>query len=128
LIPVFLTIAVGSVYRFGTEKSSGALELLVYGPADGTSYFIASYLKDLILAFAAILLTFAFMTLTASLYNYVAGSQLLRAALVVLFLSLAVFAYGVLDLATDLLPFGAILYPNQMNIHWGAFFAYGPRL
>jgi hypothetical protein len=35
---------------------------------------------------------------------------------------------GLMDLTTDLLTGGYLLYPNQLNMHWGLFIAYGPRL
>ena len=94
--PVFLFIAVSSVFKFGLERSAGAIELIVYGPADGTSYFVASYVKDLFLAILAIIVLLAFTVLTAAIYNYVVGPQLIRAALVAFFLALALLAYGVL--------------------------------
>ena len=96
IAPVFLYISVSSVFKFGLEKNAGAVEMLAYGPADGTSYFIASYVKDLFLALLAILFMLAFMVLAAAMYNFVAGPQLFLAALVAFFLSLALFAYGVL--------------------------------
>ena len=47
-LPVLLFLAASSVYRFGLERKVGAVELLAYGPADGTSYFLAFLVKDLL--------------------------------------------------------------------------------
>ncbi len=94
-LPVFLYIAVSSVFKFGLEKNAGAVELIAYGPADGTSYLIASYVKDLLLVLLSSLVILAFMVAAAALYNYVAGPELFLTALVAFFLSLALFAYGV---------------------------------
>ena len=85
-----------SVFKFGLEKNAGAVELVAYGPADGTSYLIASYVKDLFLVLLAIIVIVAFMVAAAAVYNYVAGPELFLTALVAFFLSLALFAYGVL--------------------------------
>jgi hypothetical protein len=93
-IPVFLYIAVSSVFKFGLEKNAGAVELVAYGPADGTSYLIASSIKDLLLTFVAIVVQLVFLVVAAGLYNYVAGPGLFVAALVAFFLSLALSAYG----------------------------------
>jgi len=92
--PVFLYIAVSSVFKFGLEKNAGAVELVAYGPADGTSYLIASYVKDLLLSLFSILVLLAFMVAAAALYNYLAGPELFVAAVVAFFLSLALLAYG----------------------------------
>jgi hypothetical protein len=85
---------VSSVFKFGLEKNVGAVELVAYGPADGTSYLIASSIKDLLLTLAAIVVQLAFLAAAAALYNYVAGPGLFAAALVAFFLSLALSAYG----------------------------------
>jgi hypothetical protein len=82
--PVFVFLAISSVFRFGIEKSAGAIALLTYGPADRTSYALASFLKDVVFAAAALLA------------NLELG-PLLAASLPVLFcLSLAIFAYSTL--------------------------------
>jgi hypothetical protein len=96
-VPVFLYIAVSSVFKFGLEKNAGAVELVAYGPADGTSYLLASSLKDLLLSLVAIVVLLAFLLVAAALYHYVAGSALFVAALVAFFLSMALFAYGSLS-------------------------------
>jgi hypothetical protein len=97
-LPSFLYIAVSSVFKFGLEKNAGAVELIAYGPADGTSYLIASYVKDLFLAFLAIIVILAFMVGASAIYNYIAGPELFLTALLSFFLCLALFAYGVLAL------------------------------
>ena len=93
-VPPFLYIVVSSVFKFGLEKNAGAVELVAYGPADGTSYLLASWVKDLLLTFAAIIAILAFLLVAAALYNYVAGPGLFVAALVAFFLSVALAAYG----------------------------------
>ena len=93
-VPIFLYVAVSSVFKFGLEKSAGAVELVAYGPADGTSYLIASAIKDLLLNLIAIIVLVAFLVVAAALYSYVAGPELFVAALVGFFLSLALSAYG----------------------------------
>jgi hypothetical protein len=93
-VPVFLYIAVSSVFKFGLEKNAGAVELVAYGPADGTSYLIASSIKDLLLTFISIIVVLAFLAGAAALYDYVAGPELLVAAFVAFFLFAALSAYG----------------------------------
>jgi hypothetical protein len=83
------------VFKFGLERNAGAVELVAYGPADGTAYLIATYVKDLFLVLLAIIVILAFMAVGAVVYNYVAGPELFLTALVAFFLSLALFAYGV---------------------------------
>ena len=93
-VPVFLYITVSSVFKFGLEKNAGAVELVAYGPADGTAYLVACSIKDLLLTLAAIVVELLFLLVAAALYNYVAGPGLFVAALVAFFLSLALSAYG----------------------------------
>ena len=63
--PVFLFLSISSVFRFGQEKNAGALELLAYGPADGTSYIVASFLKDIAFTAASLALIVAFLGMAA---------------------------------------------------------------
>lgn len=95
-LPVFLFLAIASVFRFGQEKNAGAVELLAYGPADGTSYIIASFLKDIAFTAAALVLIAGFLWAGAALGNMVLGPLFLASLPVLFVLSLAVFAYGIL--------------------------------
>lgn len=95
-LPVLLYMAMTSVYRFGTEKSSGAIELLCYGPSDGTSYFVASLIKDAALT-VVVLLAFLVFFVVAGLTDNLAITAPFLVSLIVLFVaSLAIYAYGVL--------------------------------
>jgi len=94
--PVFLVLATGSVFRFGLEKNAGAIELIVYGPADGTAFFIGSFVKDAVLCAGALgLLTLYFLVIAAA-QNLVVGPMFFAALPVVFLLALAIFAFGIL--------------------------------
>jgi ABC-type multidrug transport system permease subunit len=94
--PVFLVLSIGSVFRFGLEKNAGAIELIVYGPADGAAYFLGSFIKDAVLLACALgLLTLYFLVL-AGAQNLVVGPMFLAAVPVVFFLALAISAFGIL--------------------------------
>jgi len=93
-LPVFLYLAVSSVFKFGLERNAGAVELVVYGPADGTSYLIACYLKDLFLSLLALVVILGFTLAAAGIFNDFAGPALFLTAVVAFFLSLALLAYG----------------------------------
>jgi len=95
-LPVFLFLSISSVFRFGQEKTAGAVELLAYGPADGTSYIVASFLKDVAFTAASLALIAAFLGTAAALGNLVLGPLFLASLPVLLALALAVFAYGIL--------------------------------
>ncbi len=94
--PVFMYLALSSAFRFGLEKNVGAVELLVYGPADGTSYFLATFIKDALLTLLALVTLLAFFAIAAALNNLVLGPAFLASLAVVFFGSLAFFAYGIL--------------------------------
>jgi hypothetical protein len=95
-LPVFLFLAISSVFRFGQERSTGAIELLLYGPVDGTSYIIASFLKDAAFAAGTVLVIAAFFWLSATMENLELGPLFLASLPVLFALSLAVFAYGII--------------------------------
>jgi hypothetical protein len=95
-LPVFLFLAISSVFRFGVERSTGAVELLAYGPADGTSCFLASFLRDVGFAAASLAVIALLLALMATVGNLSVGPLFLRTLGVVFCLSVVVFAYGVL--------------------------------
>ncbi len=95
-LPVFLFLSIGSVFRFGQEKAAGAIELLTYGPADGTAYFAASFLKDIVFSALALVAIAVFLAVMAAADNLALGPLYLTALPVLFFLTLTVFAWGVL--------------------------------
>jgi len=96
VFPLFLYLTITSVFKFGMEKKSGVVELLSYGPVDGTTYFIASLVKDLIMAFVSIAIVMIFLLITAVLNNLVVGSTAFLSLILIFFLTPVVFAYGIL--------------------------------
>ncbi len=95
-IPVLLYLAIGSVFRIGLERKIGAMEMIAYGPADGTSSILAAFSKDVVLSVLYLVVLIAFFGLTAALYNLVLGPAFLTAVVAIPFLAFALFAYGVL--------------------------------
>ena len=95
-LPVFLFLAISSVFRFGQEKSAGAVELLTYGPADGTAYLLASFIKDAGFTVLSLILITLFLWAAAALGNLVLGPLFLALLPVLLCVSLAIFSYGIL--------------------------------
>jgi ABC-type multidrug transport system permease subunit len=95
-LPVILFLAASSVYRFGLERRVGAVELLAYGPADGTSYFLASLIKDVALTLLYLVVLLAFAAVCAVLFNLVLGPTFFVSLAVLFFVSVTVYAYGIL--------------------------------
>jgi hypothetical protein len=95
-LPVFLFLAISSVFRFGQEKNAGAVELLSYGPSDGTSYLMASFLRDVGSSAFALLVIAGFMAAAAALGNLALGPMFLFCLPLLFLVSLAVSAYGIL--------------------------------
>jgi hypothetical protein len=96
LVPVLFFISFSSVFNFGLEKKVGALELVSYGPSDGTSYFLAVFARDILFAVVSILLFLLFAVAAAGTNNLVLGPRFLLSLLAGVFFSLVVFAYGIL--------------------------------
>lgn len=94
-LPVLLYLAVGSVFRFGLEKKVGALELIAYGPADGTAYFLASLVKDVLLTLASLAVLLAFLLVAAALNNLILGPAFTVNLAMLFLLAAAIYAYGI---------------------------------
>jgi len=95
-LPVLLFLAASSVYRFGLERKVGAVELLAYGPADGTAYFLASLAKDVLMTLLYLAVLLAFLAVAAALHNLILGPVFLFSLATLFFVSVAVYAYGIL--------------------------------
>lgn len=95
-LPVFLFLGISAVSRFGQEKNAGAVELLAFGPADGTSYVMAAFLTQALFAAVSLAVIAGFLAAAAALGNLVVGPLFLSSLPVLFALSLPVFAYGIL--------------------------------
>ena len=95
-LPVLLYLAVSSVFRFGLEKKVGALELLTYGPADATAYFLAALVKDLLLTLVSLVVLLLFLLVAAGLNNLVLGPAFFSSLFILFFLCIAIYGYGIL--------------------------------
>jgi hypothetical protein len=94
-LPVLLFLSISSVFKFGFEKNIGIIELLSYGPADGTSYLCASLAKNCIVTGFSLLILFLFFSLAALINNLVPGSTFYFALPLLFFFSTAVYGYVV---------------------------------
>ncbi len=94
--PVLIFLAINSVFRFGLEKKVGAIELLTYGPADGTAYFMASMAKDILMTLVSMAAVLVFLMLAALIHNLLLGPMVFYSLLLIFFFSIVVYAYGVL--------------------------------
>ncbi len=93
-LPVFLYLTLSSVFQFGNEKNTGAFELLLYGPSNNISVSLSFLLRDFLLSIITMLSLTLFFILTAVLSNLVLGERLFYSLLLLLFISLAINAYG----------------------------------
>jgi hypothetical protein len=94
-LPVLLYLAVSSVFRFGLEKKVGALELLTYGPADSTAYFLAALIKDILMTAIYLVVLLVFLLVAGVLNNLILGPSFYYSLIILFFLSIAIYAYGI---------------------------------
>jgi hypothetical protein len=94
-LPVLLYLSLTSIHKFGSEKAAGAIELLTYGPSDGTAYFLASMLKDMILSALTLVLLLVFFALSVVVENLVFDSRILGVSAAIFFTAVSVCSYGV---------------------------------
>ena len=95
-LPVLLYLAVSSVFRLGLEKKVGALELLTYGPADATSSFAATLIKDMLMTAIYLVALLLFLLVAAGLNNLVLGPSFFASLGILFFLAIAFYGYGIL--------------------------------
>jgi len=93
-IPFLIYLSISGVYRFGFEKNVGAMELIMYGPADGTSCFLAFILRNLLFTDLYSVILLLFFWITALVTNMVLGPQFFYALAMMFFLALAIYAIG----------------------------------
>jgi hypothetical protein len=103
-LPVLIYLAVSSVFRFGLEKKAGAVELLTYGPVDGTACLLSYFAKDFLLTLTYLTVLTVFFAVAAGLNNLVLGPLFFFSLVLLFFIALAVYAYGMLT---------AVLAPNN---------------
>jgi len=94
-VPVLLFLAASSVFRFGLERKVGAVELMSFGPADGTSYFLAFMIKDLVGTLLYLAALTGLLAVAASLHNLVLGPTFFYTLALLPFVSFAVYAWGI---------------------------------
>jgi hypothetical protein len=95
-LPLLLFLVIGSVVRLGMDKASGALELIACGPADGTSCFLGSFLKDALLSAAGLALIVLYCVVLAAARNLAVGPMAVAAIPVLFLVALAMSAFGIL--------------------------------
>jgi hypothetical protein len=95
-IPVLMHLTISSVFRFGLEKNVGALRLIAFGPADGTSYIIGSMLKDVFFYSLYLVVLTCFFLLGAVTNNLLLGPKFYYALLTIFSFALCISAYGIM--------------------------------
>lgn len=95
-IPVFLYHAINTVFKFGFEKNVGALELLMYGPSDGTCFFLSFFIKDVLFTVIYIFTLALFFYLSSVINNLVLGPMFYFSLLIIFFLAVSGYSYGIL--------------------------------
>jgi len=93
--PVVIFLVVNTISKFGFEKNAGALQLISYGPADVTSSFTGFFIKDLFYSIVSLSIYIVYFLLLSKVYNLLLGPGFYFSVIVLLFLSAAIFAYGI---------------------------------
>ncbi|MBN2440331.1 MAG: hypothetical protein JXJ04_03270 [Spirochaetales bacterium] len=124
--PVFMYLSMSAAFKFGYEKNVGALELIVYGPADGTSYVMATLLKNIIASLIYLGILFLFFALAALLNNLVLGSTFFFAFFLIFFFVIALYCFAVFSSAisdgpASALAISIIFYIIFFSLQIGAF-------
>lgn len=94
--PVIIFLTINTISKFEFEKNAGALELISYGPADVTSSFTGFFLKDIFYSIVSLSIYILYFLLLSKVNNLLLGPGFYFSVLMLLFLSAAIFAYGIL--------------------------------
>lgn len=124
--PVFLYLSMSSAFKFGYEKNIGAIELISYGPADGTSCFIAYLFKNIFTTFIVFVLLYLFFGLTALLTNLAFGYTFFYAFFLLFFFLIAMYCYVIFssvisDGPGSAVSFTIIIYIVFFSLQIGTF-------
>lgn len=124
--PVFIYLSMSAAFKFGYEKNIGALELIVYGPADGTSYVLASLIKNIIATALFLIILFIFFTLGAVLNNLALGSTFFFSFFLLFFFFIALYSYAIFSSsisngAASALAISIFFYIIFFSLQIGAF-------
>jgi len=95
-VPVVLYLSVSSIHRFCAERSSGALELYTYGPADAMACVLASIVKDTTLTVVGLLSLLLLCAAAGAVNNLAAPPSLLAFAAELFLGASCIYAYGLL--------------------------------
>ncbi len=110
-IPFLFYLAISSVFKFGFEKKVGAIELITYGPADGTSYVLASFVKDVFFTLIYLVIVVIFFAVSAAVNNLILGPMFFYSLILIVFLAIALYAYGIIaSVLTDNAASGIALF------------------
>jgi len=108
-LPVLLYVSVSSIFRFGFERKVGAVELLCYGPVDGTAYVLACVVRDMVCTVTAIAAIAVLLLISAGINNLVLGPLAAASLVFLAVISLAISAYGVLSVVLTDSPSSAVI-------------------
>jgi hypothetical protein len=96
-LPFLAYATLSSIARLGSEYAGGVVELVSYGPADSTSFFVSSFLRDVLLTVAFILVLALFSAIASNAYNISLGPRFLHSLVLSLCFALVLHGYGVLS-------------------------------
>ena len=99
-LPLFLYLAISSVFKYGHEKSTGAIELITYGPVTLASYFLSSILRNMIFITGYLFTLLCIFFITSIISNLLLGPVFISSLFILIFLCMTIFAYGILCSST----------------------------
>jgi hypothetical protein len=100
-LPILLYLSISSVFRFGLERKVGAIELVAYGPADGTSYFLANIIKDILFTIIHLVVLVLFLAIAAGTNNLVLSPSIFLSIVLVFFMAITLYAFGIFSAAVS---------------------------
>lgn len=95
-LPFLIYLSISSLYKTGTEKQSGAFELIVYGPADITSCYLAALIRNIVLTAVYLVLLLVCFLISAVVYNIVPDPLFYYSLVLLFFTAAAVQCYTVI--------------------------------
>lgn len=102
-LPFFLTAVLSSLYlavssatSISRERDQGTLEVLFYGPLDYISFILGKYMSQMVIYLLIISINILCLALYALLFNMAFSGELVWAALLSLFTTSSVVAFGML--------------------------------
>ncbi|MBN1411055.1 MAG: hypothetical protein JW969_09435 [Spirochaetales bacterium] len=94
--PFILYLSISTAFKLGNEKSTGACQLVIFGPVNITPYYLSFLIRDIFFTLGYIFLVCILFTAGSLVTNMVVDPTFFLSAVSSFFMAIALLSYGIL--------------------------------